>query len=111
LPASQKSEAFPSDAYIKRMEQSVSAEPGSYILIDSMLYHRAGVNRSSASRRAVNNVYALPIIKQQIVLPSLLNGRWSEDPFLARLLGYESDPPANVDEYRARRQARPGTQA
>ena len=106
LQASHKMEAFPSDAYIERMELPVSAEAGSYILMDSMLYHRAGINRSSASRRAVNQVYALPFIKQQIALPSLLAGRWSEAPFLNRLLGYDSNPPANVEEYRALRQRR-----
>jgi ectoine hydroxylase-related dioxygenase (phytanoyl-CoA dioxygenase family) len=103
LAGSHKVEAFPSDAYATRMEQPVSAPAGSYIVMDAMLYHRAGVNRSGGIRRAVNNVYALPILKQQIVLPALLGGRWSDDAALARLLGYDSDPPASVAEYRRRR--------
>jgi ectoine hydroxylase-related dioxygenase (phytanoyl-CoA dioxygenase family) len=106
LPGSHKMDAFPSDGYVERMEQPVSAKPGSYIVMDAMLYHRAGRNRSGGARRAVNNVYALPIVKQQIVLPALLAGRWSDDAVLARLLGYESDPPRSVAEYRARREAR-----
>jgi ectoine hydroxylase-related dioxygenase (phytanoyl-CoA dioxygenase family) len=106
LPGSHKIDAFPSDGYVERMEQPVSAKPGSYIVMDAMLYHRAGFNRSGGARRAVNNVYALPIVKQQIVLPALLAGRWSDDAVLARLLGYESDPPRSVAEYRARRAAR-----
>jgi ectoine hydroxylase-related dioxygenase (phytanoyl-CoA dioxygenase family) len=110
LPGSHKMEAFPSDGYIERMEQPVSAKPGSYIVMDAMLYHRAGLNRSAGVRRAVNNVYTLPIVKQQIVLPALLAGRWSDDAFLARLLGYESDPPRSVGEYRARRATRAGGQ-
>jgi ectoine hydroxylase-related dioxygenase (phytanoyl-CoA dioxygenase family) len=103
LPASHKIEAFPSDRYVAKMEQPITASPGSYILMDSMLYHRAGVNRSNRMRRGVNNAYALPIIKQQIALPAMLGGRWRDDPFLARLLGYESDPPQSIREYLARR--------
>jgi hypothetical protein len=92
LPGSHKIEAFPSDEYVTKMERPISAQPGSFILMDAMVYHRAGVNRSNWIRRAVNNVYALPMIKQQIVLPAMLGGRWRDDPFLARFLGYESDP-------------------
>jgi ectoine hydroxylase-related dioxygenase (phytanoyl-CoA dioxygenase family) len=106
IPGSHKVEAFPSDRYVERMAQPVSAKPGSYILMDAMLYHRAGTNRSTEVRRAVNTVFSLPFIKQQIALPALLDGRWSGDAFLARFLGYESDPPRSVAEYRASRQAR-----
>lgn len=106
LPGSHKEAAFPSDQYIRRNEHSTVASAGSYIVMNAMLYHRAGHNRSNKPRRAVNNVYALPFVKQQIVLPSLLNGKWSDDPKLARLLGYPSDPPRNIAEFLAGRVAR-----
>jgi hypothetical protein len=57
-------------------------------------------------RRAVNNVYALGFVKQQIVLPSLLKGKWSDDPDLARLLGYDSDPPGDLKTFLEGRLAR-----
>jgi len=106
LPASHKVEAFPSAATVELMDLPVRAPAGSYLVFDAMLYHRAGVNTSGAPRRAVTNVYTTPIIKQQISLPAALEGRWSEDVFLARLLGYESDPPTSVRVYRETRRAR-----
>ena len=40
------------------------------------------------------------MIKQQISLPQALNGRYIEDPFLAKFLGYESETAKNVFEWR-----------
>lgn len=103
ISGSHKTEAFPSDGYVEKMQHSISAPAGSIIMFDSMLFHRGGINRSSAVRRAINNVFVLPFLKQQIVLPALLNGKWSNDPWLRCLLGYESDPPLSPAEFRARR--------
>lgn len=108
LPGSHKVEAFPTDEYVERNETPTTAPAGAYLILNSMLYHRAGHNVSNRVRRAVNNVYTIPFIKQQIVLPAQLGGKWSDDPALARLLGYESDPPRSVDEYIAARAARAG---
>lgn len=106
LPGSHKTELFPSESYVRKMERPVTAPAGSFIVFDSMLFHRAGMNRSTAIRRAVNNVYTLPFLKQQIVLPALLDGKWADDPWLRRFLGYESDPPASPAAFRARRARR-----
>jgi ectoine hydroxylase-related dioxygenase (phytanoyl-CoA dioxygenase family) len=106
LPASHKEEDFPSEEYIRQNMRAMVAPAGSFIVMNSMLYHRAGHNRSNRLRRAINNVYALPFVKQQIVLPCLLNGKWSDDPGLARLLGYHSDPPRSIAEFIAGRVAR-----
>jgi ectoine hydroxylase-related dioxygenase (phytanoyl-CoA dioxygenase family) len=108
LPASHKIEAFPSMGSAEAMEQPVRAPAGSYLVFDSMLFHRGGVNTSGAPRRAVTNVYTIPLIAQQISLPSALNGRWSDDAFLRRFLGYESDPAHSVEDYRQGRRARAG---
>jgi ectoine hydroxylase-related dioxygenase (phytanoyl-CoA dioxygenase family) len=70
------------------------------------LFHRAGHNRSAAMRRAVNHVYALPFIGQQISMPDVLQGRYADDPALRRLFGYETKPVASVDDWWARRRAR-----
>jgi len=106
LPGSHKVEPFPDDEVVGANERQVAAVAGSYIVMDSMLYHRAAANRSSRPRRAINHIYALPFLKQQIVLPSAIGGDFAGDPFLARLLGYESDPPRNVAEWRTRRARR-----
>jgi hypothetical protein len=106
LPASHLSERFPSDDVAASLETPIEAAPGTFIVFDSMLFHRAGVNRSGRPRRAVNQVFTVPIIAQQISLPAALHGRFADDPELAQLLGYEAVPAASVAEWRERRLAR-----
>ena len=103
IPGSHRIEAFPSTEVAAATDVSVGAEPGSFIVFDSMLFHRAGTNTSGAPRRAVNHVYTIPIIAQQISLPAALNGRYADDPALRRLLGYESEPARSAADWRERR--------
>lgn len=111
LPGSHTADVFPSDDYVAFAEVQMQAPVGSYIVMDSMLYHRAGWNQSGRVRRAVNNVYTPPFIKQQISLPRTLGGRWSDDLPLKQLLGYETETPGSVEEYIASREARQKPQA
>jgi ectoine hydroxylase-related dioxygenase (phytanoyl-CoA dioxygenase family) len=106
IPGSHRMEQFPSDVVAAELDTSVSAEPGSFIVFDSMVFHRAGENRSGRPRRGVNHVYSTPIIAQQISLPDALNGRYAGDPALARLLGYDVAPARSVTAWRERRLAR-----
>lgn len=106
LPASHKAEAFPSEPFVLQHEKVVDAPAGAAIVFDSMLYHRGGYNRSAKPRRAVNHMYCLPLIKQQISLPKILQGKFSDDPFLSKFLGYTSEPDGSVSEFRKARLAR-----
>jgi ectoine hydroxylase-related dioxygenase (phytanoyl-CoA dioxygenase family) len=106
IPGSHRMEQFPSDAVAAELDTSVSAEAGSFIVFDSMVFHRAGENRSGRPRRAVNQVFATPIIAQQISLPDALNGRYAGDPALARLFGYDVAPARSVIAWRERRLSR-----
>ncbi len=110
LSASHKTEAFPSDEFVLKHEIGIEAKAGSAIVFDSMLYHRSGHNRSSGVRRAINHMYTIPFLKQQISLPKILKGRFSDDPLLSKFLGYESEPDEGVVEFRARRLKRAGVQ-
>jgi ectoine hydroxylase-related dioxygenase (phytanoyl-CoA dioxygenase family) len=103
LPFSHRLEGIPSQEYLRKFETQVTAPVGSAIIFNSMLLHRAGFNRSQNVRRAVNTVYTVPIIKQQIDLPSFLKGRYADDVALRRMLGYESQSPGSVDDYRTNR--------
>ena len=100
LPASHKIEVFPSREYVTRHQTQIEAQPGSIIIFDAMVFHRSGNNRSGRLRRAVNHIYTLPLIKQQISLPKMLKGKFSDDPFLRRLLGYESETGESVHNWR-----------
>jgi hypothetical protein len=106
LPASHRVEAFPSDSVAAGLDTTVTAASGSFIVFDSMLFHRAGNNHSSCPRRAVNHVFSSPVIAQQVSLPDALQGRHGGDPALARLLGYEVCPSPSVLAWRERRLAR-----
>jgi hypothetical protein len=106
LPGSHRVEGFPSERLAADLDTAVVADRGSFIVFDSMLFHRAGANRSECVRRAVNQVYSIPLIAQQISLPEALGGKYRDDPALARLLGYESDPAASVLKWRERRLTR-----
>jgi ectoine hydroxylase-related dioxygenase (phytanoyl-CoA dioxygenase family) len=111
IPGSHHLETFPSDEVAAQLDTPVRAEPGSYILFDAMLFHRAGANRSDGPRRGVNQVFSAPIIAQQISLIDALGGRYADDPALARLLGYEVAPARSVVEWRRRRFARNSSKA
>jgi ectoine hydroxylase-related dioxygenase (phytanoyl-CoA dioxygenase family) len=108
IPASHRMEQFPSAGVAAELDTAVSADPGSFIVFDSMVFHRAGENRSGRPRRAVNHVFSMPIIAQQISLPDALNGRHADDPVLARLFGYGVAPAQSVPAWRERRLARSG---
>jgi ectoine hydroxylase-related dioxygenase (phytanoyl-CoA dioxygenase family) len=106
LAGSHRSERFPSDAFVKAMEVPINAPAGSYLVFDSMVYHRSGANVTNSLRCAVNNMYTLPFVKQQISLPAVLKGKWADDPELARFLGYETEAAASVEDYYTARRKR-----
>jgi len=106
IPGSHRVEMFPSDHVAAELDTPVTADPGSFIVFDSMVFHRAGHNRSDRPRRAVNHVFTSPIIAQQISLPDALGGRYADDPVLARLFGYGVTPAPSVTAWRTRRLAR-----
>lgn len=106
LPASHKSEAFPSESFVIANERTIEAPAGSALVFDSMLYHRGARNRSTKVRRAINHIYSLPFIKQQISLPRILDGRFSDDPRLSIFLGYDSESDESVTAFREKRIAR-----
>jgi ectoine hydroxylase-related dioxygenase (phytanoyl-CoA dioxygenase family) len=81
----------------------VNAKAGSALVFDAMAYHRGGFNRSSGLRRGVNHVFGLPFIKQQISFPKSLAGRYREDQFLRRFLGYDTEPAESVVQWRTAR--------
>ncbi|HEX8173194.1 MAG TPA: phytanoyl-CoA dioxygenase family protein [Thermoanaerobaculia bacterium] len=103
LPASHKSEEFPSPEYVAKHQVAMTAPAGSILVFDAMVYHRGGVNRSARPRRAVNHIYTLPLIKQQMSFPKMLNGKFSDDPFLRGLLGYDSETADSAHAWREKR--------
>ncbi len=95
-----------SDGAVEALEAQVVAPAGSFIVLDGMVFHSGSVNRTSAARRAVNHVYTLPFIKQQIELPALLGDKYRDDPMLRRLLDYDNEPARSVAAYYESRMGR-----
>jgi len=100
LPASYKSEVFPSPEYVEQHQKVVDAKAGSILIFDSMVYHRSGLNRSDHVRRGVNHIYTLPLIRQQISFPNVLCGKFCDDRFLRRFLGYDTETGESVQQWR-----------
>jgi len=104
IPGSHKVEYYPDDRVVRSLEQVANVSAGTYLILNSMVYHCAGINGTETPRRAINNVITLPIIKQQIALPGILPEQFTDDPWLKRFLGYEVDPPRSIDAwYESRR--------
>ena len=100
LPGTNKIEKFPSNNYIRSNEVTFEAKAGSALIFDSMVFHRAGHNRSGNTRRGINHMYALPFIKQQISIPKMLGENYSDDSSLLKFLGYDSQTGESVASWR-----------
>jgi ectoine hydroxylase-related dioxygenase (phytanoyl-CoA dioxygenase family) len=103
LPGSHLFEEFPSSRLVGSCERTIGAPAGSVIMMNAMLYHRAGANISSGARRGVNHLIGRPLLAQQIDLPRLLGPRFADDPTLGPFLGYRWNPAADVESWRDKR--------
>jgi ectoine hydroxylase-related dioxygenase (phytanoyl-CoA dioxygenase family) len=103
LPGTHKMEPFPSAAFIKTHEKTITAKAGSALVFDSMTYHRGGFNSSQGLRRGVNHLFGLPFIKQQISFPKSLKGKYKDDPALSKFLGYDTEAAESVLQWRTNR--------
>jgi ectoine hydroxylase-related dioxygenase (phytanoyl-CoA dioxygenase family) len=108
IPASHKEEAFPSEALIRREERQVTAPAGHFIVLDCMAFHGGGQNRTGQDRRAVNHVYTIAHMRQQIDLPALLGEGFTVEPKLRQLLGFQHPQPRSIEEYLAQRERKAG---
>jgi hypothetical protein len=107
LPASHRQEAFPSDDFVGANAATVTAPAGSFIVLDCMMFHSGGVNTTGTPRRAVNHVYSIPLLRQQIDLPAALGDDFVNDNALRKLLGYDVPTPRSVAAYFASRGKKP----
>ncbi len=103
LPGSHKNETLPSNHYIDSNGITVEADAGSVIIFDSMLFHRAGYNQSSMTRRAVNHMYTSPILKQQYDFPRAIGMKDGMSAATRKLLGYTAEVPIGAFEWRLSR--------
>ena len=103
LEGSHLFEEFPSVGYVEENAKQLSVPAGSIMIFDSMMFHRAGHNRSNRMRRSVSNIFTAPMIRQQICLPDMLQGRHSQDPVIAGILGYGFEGSRSIESWRLER--------
>ncbi len=102
LPYSHRSESFPSTNFVRHNELQVEAPKGSIIFFDSMLYHRAGINSSQNIRYGINNMFTVPIIKQQIdIAQHFANQQLDEKT--SQILGVDYLTPTSIADFRQKR--------
>ncbi|PLQ01530.1 phytanoyl-CoA dioxygenase family protein [Cupriavidus pauculus] len=111
LPHSHRVESMPSAHYFENHAVQVSAAPGSVLIFDAMAFHRAGVNRSAQTRRGVNHLYTIPIMKQQYDFPAALGADFQATADVRRLLGFDSAVPQSVLDWRRIRAKRTSSNA
>jgi ectoine hydroxylase-related dioxygenase (phytanoyl-CoA dioxygenase family) len=97
LPASHKDEPFPSEQYVASHAIAVTAPAGSFIVLDCMCFHRGGYNGSTQPRRAVNHVYSIPLIKQQIAIGRAVDTKGLDEDS-KMLLGTAWEVPISIGE-------------
>lgn len=98
LPASHKSEAFPSSNYVQRNAIQIEAKSGSFIVLDCMIFHAGGFNTTRTARRAVNHLFNIPYFKQQINIPSnMTNSGISAEA--KDILGFTYVETSSISEY------------
>lgn len=100
VPTSHRFAEIPSDTFIREHQIQVTMKPGSVLIFDSMLWHKGGKNATSEVRRAINQQYTRPFIKQQISYPDLFRNIVPIESELAQTLGMWSVPPRSLDEFR-----------
>lgn len=102
LPFSHNLDFFPSDKYVKENEIQINAKKGSVIFFNSMIYHRAGSNFSDQIRYGLNNMFVVPILKQQIVFSNCIEkDKFSEEEL--KIIGCRFDAPLSVYEFRLKK--------
>lgn len=106
LPGTQHISEFPTDGFASKFETQLSVPAGSYLVLDAMLFHRAGINRSTSARRAINHVIGLPFMAQQVDIPSAIARSGAtppDDPQIKKYLNYLWTPSTDAVSWRRKR--------
>ena len=102
IPGTHTHEEMPSENFINEAELQITASAGSIIFFDSLIWHKGGENKTANSRKAINQQYTRPFIKQQLDYPKMLNQLVEQESKLAQKIGLWSVPPIGVDAYRVK---------
>ena len=99
IPASHHREDFPSDETVRRRQVQIAVPRGTFIILDSMLYHAGSTNHTDRNRRGVNHVFTIPMLRQQLHLPSILSDFPGLSADQKKILGFGLDEYRSVDAW------------
>lgn len=99
IPASHHREDFPSDDTVRRRQVQVTVPRGTFIILDCMLYHAGSTNHTDRNRRGVNHVFTIPMLRQQLHLPSVLADFAGLSADQKKILGFGLDEYRSVDAW------------
>lgn len=100
LPMSHKKEQFPTWDEVQKRSVQVTAKRGSFVVLDCMTFHAGGYNGTSAPRRAINHVYNIPFLKQQICLENWVSTNSPDMPAEHQeILGVRFAAPRSVEAF------------
>lgn len=106
LPGTHHVSPLPTPGFVGRNELQIPAPRGSFIVMDAMVFHRAGWNQSDSARRGINHLIGLPFLAQQIDMPNAIARKGSiepQDAWIRKYLGYRWAPALDADDWRRRR--------
>jgi ectoine hydroxylase-related dioxygenase (phytanoyl-CoA dioxygenase family) len=107
IPASHKSEKFPSETFITTNQKQISVKAGTYLVLDCMLYHAAAPNLTDFPRIGLNHVFTTVMFRPQIDWESAIKesqeSGWEK---FNDLLGLEYSSPRSVEDYLQRRKSK-----
>jgi hypothetical protein len=107
IPASHKSEKFPSENFLETNKTQISVKAGSFLVLDCMIYHAAAPNLSNFPRIGLNHVYTTVMFRPQINWETAIEeNRQSGWENFDELLGLSFIEPKNVNSYLEERNMR-----
>jgi hypothetical protein len=105
-PATHKLAEFPSEKFLRNHSRQVLATAGTFLVLDGMLFHKAGSNCTDMERRAINHVIGLPFMAQVIDIPEAMQRSQvpiPSDTKIQRYLGAQWGPVASAQLWREKK--------
>jgi Phytanoyl-CoA dioxygenase (PhyH) len=99
IPGSHRNEEFCSIEAVSSLKKPVVCRAGDFIILDCMTYHSGTLNKSESSRRAINHVFTIPALRQQVHLPSIFGDASEFNDQEKKILGYGLDHPRSIEEW------------
>lgn len=101
MPGSQFSSVHPSQDMLGKYGAEVLCKKGAFIIMNSRVFHQAGVNRSDSWRHALTINACRPYMKQRMdwvrFIPSEISDQLNAQA--RRIIGFDTRLPSNLEEY------------